>query len=296
MNRIEDATDLEVDLNQLGEGHSGPQALLASMLLDSDALQQLGVSYQRLDTESYKYQWVQSSQAEIPYPGERPSNGGKRAVLQVTHGLWNPSGGSMKHKNSYRFTRFTLSKAPGFLVRSFGDLAALHPGSQYPYRGKWGWKDYHNQGPSGHSCLHQPNIQSLEAEAVLLSGETEWFLSLSSNRLEQKRIADGLITTLPGRNDAFADAYWFPLHELLTKEGVGEAFLEAIRKEMQGGVDLERAVREAGGIESFSRKRHTLVQTLKEKQRLVREQQAVILENLDLRQNISDLQDTLRRE
>ncbi|MDD4648343.1 MAG: hypothetical protein PHP67_08985, partial [Sphaerochaeta sp.] len=114
-------------------------------------------------------------------------------------------------------------------------------------------------------------------------------------RLEQKRISDGLITTLPGRNDAFADAYWFPLHELLTKEGVGEAFLEAIRKEMQGGVDLERAVREAGGIESFSRKRHTLVQTLKEKQRLVREQQALILENLDLRQNISDLQDTLRK-
>ena len=200
----------------------------------------------------------------------------------------------MKHKNSYRFTRFTLSKAPGFLVRSFGDLAALHPGLNILTGANGVGKTTIIKALW--SLLFTPaKHPSLEAEAVLQSGETEWFLSLSSNRLEQKRISDGLITTLPGRNDAFADAYWFPLHELLTKEGVGEAFLEAIRKEMQGGVDLERAVREAGGIESFSRKRHTLVQTLKEKQRLVREQQALILENLDLRQNISDLQDTLRK-
>lgn len=201
----------------------------------------------------------------------------------------------MKHKNSYRFTRFTLSKAPGFLVRSFGELSTLHPGLNILTGGANGvgkttiikalW-----------SLLYTPaKHPSLEADAVLQrGGETEWFLSLSSNRLEQKRISDGLITTLPGRNDAFADAYWFPpLHELLTKEGVGEAFLEAIRKEMQGGVDLERAVRKAGGIEAFSRKRHTLVQALKEKQRLVREQQTRILENLDLRQNISKLQETL---
>lgn len=200
----------------------------------------------------------------------------------------------MKHKNSYRFTRFTLSKAPGFLVRSFGDLAALHPGLNILTGANGVGKTTIIKALW--SLLFAPaKHPSLEAEAVLHRGTREWFLSLSSHRLEQKRIADGVITTLPGRNDAFADAYWFPLHELLTKEGVGEAFLEAIRKEMQGGVDLERAVREAGGIETFSRKRHTLVQTLKDKQKLVKEQQAVILENLDLRQNISDLQDTLRK-
>ena len=198
----------------------------------------------------------------------------------------------MKHKNSYRFTRFTLSKAPGFLVRSFGDLTALHPGLNILTGANGVGKTTIIKALW--SLLFTPaKHPSLEADAVLQRGETEWFLSLSSNRLEQKRISDGLITTLPGRNDSFADAYWFPLHELLTKEGVGEAFLEAIRKEMQGGVDLERAVREAGGIEAFSRKRHTLVQALKEKQRLVREQQTRVLENLDLRQNISKLQETL---
>jgi uncharacterized protein YhaN len=198
----------------------------------------------------------------------------------------------MKHKNSYRFTRFTLSKAPGFLVRSFGDLTALHPGLNILTGANGVGKTTIIKALW--SLLYTPAKHPLlEAEGVLQRGETEWFLSLSSRHLEQKRISDGLITSLPGRNDTFADAYWFPLHELLTKEGVGEPFLEAIRKEMQGGIDLERAVREAGGIEAFSRKRHTLVQTLKDKQKLVKEQQAIILENLDLRQNIADLQHEL---
>ncbi len=103
------------------------------------------------------------------------------------------------------------------------------------------------------------------------------------------------ITALPGRNDAFADAYWFPLHELLTKEGVGEPFLEAIRKEMQGGIDLEQALRDAGGIETFSGKRHALARTLKEKQGLVNDQEKTILDNLDLQKNITNLQNELEK-
>ncbi|MGH0053344.1 MAG: metallophosphoesterase family protein [Sphaerochaetaceae bacterium] len=52
LNRQEDATELEVDLVQLAKG-SGPEALLARMLTDKEALQQMGKQYQNLDEESY---------------------------------------------------------------------------------------------------------------------------------------------------------------------------------------------------------------------------------------------------
>lgn len=200
----------------------------------------------------------------------------------------------MEHNTTCRFIRFTLSKAPGFAVRSFGELTTLHAGLNILtgangvgkttiIRALW-------------SLLYAPaKHPSLEAEGVLQLGDAEWFLSLSSRHLEQKRISDGIITALPGRNDAFADAYWFPLHELLTKEGVGEPFLEAIRKEMQGGIDLEQALRDAGGIETFSGKRHALARTLKEKQGLVNDQEKTILDNLDLQKNITNLQNELEK-
>jgi DNA repair exonuclease SbcCD nuclease subunit len=85
LNRMEDATDLEVDLDQLAKG-SGPQALLASMLLDSDALQQLGVSYQRLDTESYNTSGFNLLR-QRSLTQEEAVKRGKRAVLQLLRAM-----------------------------------------------------------------------------------------------------------------------------------------------------------------------------------------------------------------
>ncbi|MDC7230788.1 MAG: DNA repair exonuclease [Sphaerochaetaceae bacterium] len=85
LNRAEDATDLEVDLDQLVKG-SGPQALLASMLLDSDALQQLGVSYQRLDTESYNTSGFNLLR-QTSLTQEEAVKRGKRAVLQLLRAM-----------------------------------------------------------------------------------------------------------------------------------------------------------------------------------------------------------------
>jgi DNA repair exonuclease SbcCD nuclease subunit len=85
LNRMEDATDLEVDLDQLAKG-SGPQALLANMLLDNDALQQLGVSYQRLDTESYNTSGFNLLR-QRSLTQEEAVKRGKRAALKLLRAM-----------------------------------------------------------------------------------------------------------------------------------------------------------------------------------------------------------------
>ncbi len=85
LNRQEDATELDVDLNQLAKG-SGPQALLARMLKDSKALEQLGSTYQRLEAESFNTSGFnllrQTSLSHV-----EAVKRGKRATLQLLRAM-----------------------------------------------------------------------------------------------------------------------------------------------------------------------------------------------------------------
>ncbi|MGH0053345.1 MAG: hypothetical protein ACQ5SW_08165 [Sphaerochaetaceae bacterium] len=185
----------------------------------------------------------------------------------------------------YRFTRFSLLKAPGFLTRAFGDLNEIHPGLNILTGANGVGKTTIIKALW--SLLFSPNKHPLlEAEGVLEIEGEQWHLSLIRQHLEQKRLSDGLVAPLAGRNDEFADAYWFPLHELLSSEGAGTPFLEAIQKEMQGGIDLKKAVQAADGIASFSNKRFTLMKVVKERRENVERQKEAILTHMDLQQQI----------
>ena len=166
-------------------------------------------------------------------------------------------------KKQLQFTSFSLFRAPGFPSHTFPDLLNLHTGLNVVY------------GPNGvgkstlvrtmRSLLFSSDTQKhLEAEARLSSGTQQWHLSLSQGKLVQKQLDTGDETRLPGRNDEYADAYWFPLHELLEAEGSQSVFLQAIQREMQGGVDLQLAIRQAGGISTFSNGKLALSRKVKD--------------------------------
>lgn len=93
----------------------------------------------------------------------------------------------------------------------------------------------------------------VEAEGVLQAPDSEWSLSLTQGKLTQTRLKDNQTIRLSGRNDELSDSYWFTLHELLQEsDSSTDAFLRQVKTSMQGGVDLDTACREAGGIPSFS--------------------------------------------
>ena len=94
---------------------------------------------------------------------------------------------------------------------------------------------------------------AVEAEGLLQAPDSDWNLSLSQGKLTQTRLKDNLEVRLPGRNDELSESYWFTLHELLQEDGRStDAFLRQVRTSMQGGVDLDAACQDAGGIPSFA--------------------------------------------
>lgn len=93
----------------------------------------------------------------------------------------------------------------------------------------------------------------VEADGLLASPDSEWNLHLAQGKLTQTRLADNQKLRLPGRNDELSESYWFTLHELLQEGDVSTAsFLKQVRTSMQGGVDLDGASLDAGGITSFA--------------------------------------------
>lgn len=95
--------------------------------------------------------------------------------------------------------------------------------------------------------------KEVEAEGLLASPDSDWSLSLAQGKLTQTRLKDDQKIRLPGRNDELSESYWFTLHELLQEgDNSTASFLRQVRTSMQGGVDLDAASQDAGGISSFS--------------------------------------------
>ena len=148
--------------------------------------------------------------------------------------------------------KITLHKSPGFASGSFPPVARLGQHLNVLW------------GPNGvgKSTLTRAmraliwNTKSsgaLEAEGTLQTPDSEWSLSLAQGKLSQVRLVDNQELLLPGRNDELSESYWFTLHELLQEdESSTGAFLRQVRTSMQGGVDLDVACQQAGGVPSFS--------------------------------------------
>ncbi len=195
----------------------------------------------------------------------------------------------------HQFTSFSLFRAPGFPSHTFPDLLSLHSGLNVVH------------GPNGVGkttmvrtmrCLLFASDcpKNLEAEAHLDSGGQKWHLSLSQGKLVQKRLDTGEETRLPGRNDEYADAYWFPLHELLEAEGSQSVFLQAIQREMQGGIDLQLALRQAKGIAAFSNGRIALAKSVADAYKAYDEIRTELQANVSLKTDISHLESELSRQ
>ncbi|NLE16146.1 MAG: hypothetical protein GX626_09790 [Spirochaetales bacterium] len=195
----------------------------------------------------------------------------------------------------HQFTSFSLFRAPGFPSHTFPDLRSLHSGLNVVH------------GPNGVGkttmvrtmrCLLFASDcpKNLEAEAHMASGGQTWHLSLSQGKLVQKRLDTGEETRLPGRNDEYADAYWFPLHELLESVGSQSVFLQAIQKEMQGGIDLQLALRQAKGIAAFSNGRISLAKSVADAYKAYDDIRKELQANVSLKTEIAQLERELSRQ
>ncbi|MFA7128767.1 MAG: AAA family ATPase [Sphaerochaeta sp.] len=166
--------------------------------------------------------------------------------------------------NKFWFSSMKLHKSPGFSQGTFPPVEQLSEGLNIIW------------GPNGvgkstlcralRSMIWETDDkQGVEAEAQMEAPESAWNISLSQGVLHQIRVRDNQEINLPGRNDELSESYWFPLHELLQEEGKGsETFLNEVRKRMQGGVDLKKALLQAQGVPAFSSSRNRLAYELKQ--------------------------------
>ncbi len=147
----------------------------------------------------------------------------------------------------------TIKQSPGFTLGEFPPLGKL--GSSLNVI--WG------PNAVGKSTLSRAmrsliweTVQSKEiiAEGELETPDSMWSLSISRGDLEQIRIHDNQHIPLIGRNDELSESYWFTLHEMLQEVNPHtRTFLDEVRKQMQGGIDIIQAAQVAGGFEGFSR-------------------------------------------
>ena len=135
--------------------------------------------------------------------------------------------------------------------------------------------------------------EELMVEGTLVNDNETWKLSNSLGRLTQTRLTDNKEITLPGRNDELSESYWFTLHELLQENGGHTGtFLQEVRTRMQGGVDIDKACVEAGGIDSFSRRTINQAKRVKEADERLKK----IIETQNEYRHIQDSIKTLKDE
>ena len=146
----------------------------------------------------------------------------------------------------------TLHKSPGFASGTFPPVGKLGEHLNVIWGPNAVGKSTLSRAMRALVWDTQPGDE-VEAEGLLQTPDTEWGLSVAQGKLTQTRLEDNQDLRLPGRNDELSESYWFTLHELLQEDDSStEAFLRQVRTSMQGGVDLDTASVNAGGIPSFS--------------------------------------------
>ena len=186
----------------------------------------------------------------------------------------------------------SIHRTPGFSLQEFPPLRNLSEGLQIIW------------GPNGigKSSLARAlrgllwkseDTGGVEAEGDLFAGEEQYSLSLSQGSLQQLRLRDNEQVKLPGRADEQAANYWFPLHELLQVDERGADFLHIVQREMQGGVDLEKALAAAGGKPQFTNSNCIEVKEVKKCKDQLQAAKRKQQENRDLSDTIAQLRNKL---
>jgi exonuclease SbcC len=194
-------------------------------------------------------------------------------------------------KRRYQFKSLKLHRSPGFPSDPFGRFDGFAQGLNILY------------GPNGvgkttlvrlmRALLYQTKESaSFEGEAILSHGETDYSLKLENKRLEQRVSTTGALIQLPGRNDELSDAYWLGLHDLLSAEGDNELFAQRIQTEMQGGIDLARAAKDADAIKEFSTRRGQ-IRAEREAKTAFEERRRIVAQTSELFDKLKELNDEI---
>jgi AAA15 family ATPase/GTPase len=107
----------------------------------------------------------------------------------------------------HQFTSFSLFRAPGFPSHTFPDLRSLHGGLNVVH------------GPNGvgkttmvrtmRGCCSHRIVRKTWKLSPCDVGRADVASEPFTGQLVQKRLDTGEEIRLPGRNDEYADAYWF---------------------------------------------------------------------------------------
>lgn len=191
----------------------------------------------------------------------------------------------------FRFTTMNLIRSPGFDAPPFGVIDSFSKGLNII------------TGPNGvgkssliramAALLHSRSIHTkVEARAELATDTHSWDLNLSGGQLLQQDSSSGEPSNLPGRVDELSDSYFFDLHALLVDVLDSSVFLERVNQEMQGGIDLDKALADSGFLTTFITKSFGLARQEVKARRALREIKAEI----SAQENLSDQIAALREE
>jgi uncharacterized protein YhaN len=192
--------------------------------------------------------------------------------------------------NKFWFKKVRLHRTPGFAAGEFPPLEELSEGLNVVWGPNGVGKSSLSRSMSA-LLWDRSEKKEIEAEGTLESFEGPWRLSLSQGQLHQVRLSDNQRTSLPGRVDELCDSYWFPLHGLLQAGETGAAFVKQVKKEMQGGVDVQAAAFGLlGGKHDWILPTNKATRDFKEADRNLKE--IVVRQDgqKDIQQRIADLQ------
>ncbi|WP_320127507.1 hypothetical protein [uncultured Sphaerochaeta sp.] len=159
--------------------------------------------------------------------------------------------------------KVVLQRTPGFGVGEFPPIEDLTDGLNVI----WGPNGVGKSSLSKSLCAllwERKGSANIEAEGTLESPEGPWMAKLDQGVLKQTRLLDNQTTPLPGRSNDLSDSYWFPLHVLLQTKETGETFLAQVKKDMQGGVDLQLACNQVRGKRTWTNASNKASKNLRE--------------------------------